>query len=135
MARTLGVSLESPAAYTKQLDALSAAVHGYGVPKPVEAGTGRAALPDRDEPLTAKALVLLREAVADQDGLIVRARTMNGLRILANSKEFSESETPAIQAEWDEGIALLLKNGLISPDDSGRAFRVTAAGYRVAKAS
>jgi hypothetical protein len=110
-------------------------VRDYVLPKPVQEGTGRATLPDREEPLTTKALVLLREAVAAQDGLIVRVRTMNGLRILANSKEFSESETPPIQAEWDEGIALLLKNGLISRDESGKAFRVTAAGYRAAKAS
>jgi pyrimidine deaminase RibD-like protein len=84
------------------------------------------------DPLSEKASILLRTIAASEDGLLARIRTLHGIRILANSSVFSEGELPAVQAEWDEAIGDLLRRGLITEEERGKIFFLTAAGYRAA---
>ncbi|MGA2478504.1 MAG: hypothetical protein ABSG63_07105 [Spirochaetia bacterium] len=80
--------------------------------------------------LTAFAMQLLKEAVQDPQGSITTIFTRFGMTIQTNGKGFGP-QNPKDEAEKKEGLELLESEGLIN--GTGNAFKVTAAGYRVAE--
>jgi hypothetical protein len=79
------------------------------------------------------AATLLLEATLDQQGTIMTIRTLGGLRIQTNGRQFGELGDPRSEARWEEAISHLQLRGLLNLV-SGSAYRVTAEGYRTADA-
>lgn len=76
---------------------------------------------------------LLIEGVADKHGTISMSRTMHGLHVRANGREFCESQDARSEAKWQGAIRALLQLGLIEArSHKGEVFGITAEGYRVA---
>ena len=83
--------------------------------------------------LTSEAEELLRAAAADPHGRVIMMRTMHGLFVQTNSKEFAEQMNPRSEAMWQGVVRELLQKGLLSNVGSkGEVFKVTTDGYRAA---
>jgi hypothetical protein len=73
---------------------------------------------------------LLREAAKDKSGSILRVRTMGGLSVQTNGRNFVESRSPKTEARWESVVRELADEGLIQ--DRGyknEVFGVTHKGY------
>jgi hypothetical protein len=81
--------------------------------------------------LSDDAWALLREAAKDTHGTIVRTRTMSGLSLSTNGREFVEDrQNPRAEARWESVVRELAEEGLIQ--DRGyknEVFAVTQKGY------
>jgi hypothetical protein len=83
--------------------------------------------------LSAEAEALLREAAADPHGRVMMVRTMQGLFVQTNRRQFAEQMNPRSEAVWQGAIRELLQKGLIGNVGSkGEVFSVTTEGYRAA---
>lgn len=83
--------------------------------------------------LSNEARQLLIAAAADKHGTIIMARTMHGLHLQANRREFCEGQDARTEAKWQAAVRSLLQLGLIEArGHKGEVFGVTAEGFRVA---
>ena len=88
---------------------------------------------DADQGLPKEATTLLVEAANDSRGLITRVRTMGGLRIAANGKEFCESGDPRSEAAWTGALDTLIGKDLVEARGvQGTVFAVTDEGFKYA---
>jgi hypothetical protein len=84
--------------------------------------------------LSDPAWALLREAAKDKNGTILRLRTMGGLSVQTNGRNFVEDREPRTEARWESVVRELSENGLIQ--DRGyknEVFAVTDKGYAAAE--
>jgi hypothetical protein len=85
--------------------------------------------------LSDDAWALLREAVKDPHGIILRTRTFSGLSVGTNQREFvEERNNPRVEARWESVVRELVDEGLIQ--DRGyknEVFAVTDKGYAAAE--
>jgi hypothetical protein len=83
--------------------------------------------------LSPDAVSLLREAVKDEDGIIIRIETLGGLEITANDRNFLENSNAREAARWEAALGELIENKLIQ-DKGGRGevFGITRRGYQAA---
>jgi len=82
--------------------------------------------------LSPHAKVLLREAVHDENGTILRFRSGFGLTIQTNGINLVDRREAQIEAKWDAALCQLQESGLIQ--DRGRRgelFSVTNEGYEI----
>lgn len=87
----------------------------------------------RQPRLSAKAAQLLIEASHDREGVIVYLRSMDGVNIQTNGKDFAETGNPRSEAEWKGALEELAEQGLVeSRGFAGQIFNVTANGYTLA---
>jgi hypothetical protein len=79
---------------------------------------------------------LLREAAKDKHGTILRLRTMGGLSIQTNDRNFVEDRSSKTEARWDSALRELVDEGLLQ--DRGyknEVFGLTHKGYAAAEIS
>ena len=85
--------------------------------------------------LSEDAWALLREAVKDKHGTIVRTRTMSGLSVGTHGRQFvEERQDPRIEGRWEYVVRELAEKGLIQ--DRGfknEVLAVTDRGYAAAE--
>ncbi len=85
--------------------------------------------------LSPEARELLLEAALDKNGTIMRYRTMTGLGIQANGRQFVESGDPRSEARWQGAFDQLRTLDLIRDvGHKGEIFNLTDRGYEVADA-
>jgi len=83
--------------------------------------------------LPADARELLVEASQDRSGTIMRIRTMQGLILQANGRQFGESGDPRSEAKWEAALGLLRELDLAQDVGyKGEIFRLTDLGYQTA---
>jgi hypothetical protein len=76
---------------------------------------------------------LLTEASLDKNGTILRFRTMDGLGIQVNDRQFAEQGNPRSEAKWEAEPQLLIKHRLVQDlGHNGEVFTVTDRGYAIA---
>ncbi len=82
--------------------------------------------------LSREAQTLLKEAVKDPAGKVVRVLSLNGVVIHTNGKRFVEEGNPRSGAIWEGALQELEQSGLIVDRGFGEVFHVTRKGYDVA---
>jgi hypothetical protein len=89
-----------------------------------------AALRDSAPTLSDDAGALLRGAV-DDDGTVLRVRTMGGTSVQAGRQNFAESGNPRSEARWESALNELVEEGLLQDRGyKGEVFGVTHTGIR-----
>lgn len=84
--------------------------------------------------LTAPARELLLEAVADKQGAVLRFRSMTGLGIQTNERQFVKGGDPRSEATWDAAFRQLLELELLRDiGHKGEIFNLTDKGYQTAE--
>lgn len=81
--------------------------------------------------LSGGAWALLREAAKDRNGTILRTRTMSGLSVGTNGREFVEDRrNPKVEARWELVVRELADVGLIQDrGHKNEVFAVTHEGF------
>ncbi len=80
-----------------------------------------------------KARDLLIEAVRDKDGLVIKTKSLDGLSVGTNGKQFVEKGNPRSEAEGEAAVDELCEMGYLKSEGyKGVLFKVTHEGYRVA---
>ncbi len=83
--------------------------------------------------LSADAKKLLTEAAKDKSGTISMSRTMGGVAIQTNDKDFGKSGNRRSEARWEQAMQDLLNRGLIRDlSGNGQGFEVTDQGFQTA---
>jgi hypothetical protein len=73
---------------------------------------------------------LILQASQDENGYIHYRHQFGGRSLLTNGRNFTEDQTPRIQARWEAVLQQLEDNGLIESRGAKReAFKVTDKGY------
>ncbi len=92
------------------------------------------AVPETQVPrLSADSQQLLVEVAKDKHGIVLCVRTMDGLHIEANGRDFVEPQDARSQARWEGALDELRENDLLRDEGyKGEVFRLTAHGYEVA---
>lgn len=91
----------------------------------------RATIAVEQPQLSPEATSLLRDAAQDARGIIRKIRTLSGLTIETNGKEFGTTRDPESEAVWKEAINDLLERALVEDESgNGQVFRVTREGFR-----
>lgn len=86
--------------------------------------------PDRDR-LGIAARDLLREAIKDSSGMVMKISFVGGMHIKTNGRNFVADPSPRERAKWEAAIEELVGDDLLQPvGHSGGIFYVTAEGYR-----
>ena len=82
--------------------------------------------------LSDEALELLKEAVQDQGGFLLKIKYLSGTIIHTNAKEFGARDDPRSQAIWVAAVDELIASSFIR-DDNGidESFTVTSRGYEL----
>jgi hypothetical protein len=76
---------------------------------------------------------LLKDASLDKNGMILKIRTISGLEIGTNGKNFVDDSDPRSEAKWESAMQELLNNVLIQDRGSkGEVFGLTNFGYKIA---
>jgi len=84
--------------------------------------------------LTKEAQILLKEAIKDPQGHIIRLPFIGGVNIQTNSKQLLSDNSPREIAKWGGAIEELENSGFIKPTSHKREiFTVTREGYEVAE--
>ncbi|HWM93150.1 MAG TPA: DUF4062 domain-containing protein [Thermoanaerobaculia bacterium] len=92
----------------------------------------KASLADR---VSSDAASLLREAVKDEEGTIIRLEGFGGLEISTNGRNFVETSEAREEARWEAALGELFEHGLINDKGGhGEIFGITKRGYQVADA-
>lgn len=79
-----------------------------------------------------EATELLIEATKDPQGIIMRTKTMSGLHIQTNRRQFAGGDARS-QATWEDALRSLESLHLVQVQGGkGEVFRVTKQGYKVA---
>lgn len=92
-------------------------------------------VPDRPKspPLVAEAQQLLLEASRDQNGIILKMYTLDGLTIQTNGRILVDNAEPRTEARWEAALRQLHELGLVHDRGYiGEVFALTHAGYRAA---
>jgi hypothetical protein len=85
--------------------------------------------------LSGEARELLTQAALDKNGTIMRYRTMSGLGIQTNDRQFVESGDPRSEARWQGAFDELKQLDLIRDvGHKGEVFNLTDRGYKIADA-
>ena len=85
------------------------------------------------EELSDAAKILLKEASQDRHGTIMFYRTLQGLGVETNGKNFVESNDPREEAKWENAVQELIDKELIQDRGwKGEVYGVTHAGFKVA---
>jgi hypothetical protein len=85
--------------------------------------------------LSPEARELLTQAALDKSGTIMRYRTMSGLGIQTNDRQFVERQDPRSEARWQAAFDQLRTLDLIRDvGHKGEVFNLTDRGYEVADA-
>ena len=83
--------------------------------------------------LSEEAKELLVAAVKDKFGMTYIVRTMGGVSISSNGKEFAEMGNRRSEAKWEQAVLDLLNHGLVNdPKGKGEVFEVTHLGFQIA---
>lgn len=83
--------------------------------------------------ISKEAVDLLLEACQDPNGVIVRARHLNGVNVSTNGKEFLKENSPRARAVWEGAVEELASSGLIEDiGHRGEVYQVTRHGYELA---
>lgn len=84
--------------------------------------------------LSAEARILLREAAADEGGMVTYVHYGAGSELSANGRNVLPDQSPRTLASWEGALKELLDAGLLSANSpDAEIFRVTSAGFEVAK--
>jgi hypothetical protein len=84
--------------------------------------------------LTREAQILLKEAIQDPHGHIMRLHFIGGVNFQTNSKQLLSDNSPREIANWEGAIEELERFGFIKPASHKREiFTVTREGYEVAE--
>ena len=76
---------------------------------------------------------LLREAAADRDGTVLMVRTMGGISVRTNERDFADRGSARSEALWRGVVQKLVEHRLLEQTDpNGEVFSLTNEGYRVA---
>ena len=76
---------------------------------------------------------LLIEASRDKNGLVMKIKTLDGLIVQTNGKQFNDQGNPRSEAEAEAIIDELCGMGYLKSEGyKGELFKVTHEGYRVA---
>lgn len=85
-----------------------------------------------DYDLTEEARTLLRESAEDRSGVILMLRTLGGLIIQTNAKQFAQRGNARSEATWQAAVRQLLQLGLLENRGAkGEVFGLTVEGFRV----
>lgn len=85
------------------------------------------------EMLSDAAKILLKEAAQDRNGTIMFYRTLQGLGVETNGKNFVESHDPREEARWEKAVQELIDFELIQDRGyKGEVYGVTHSGFEVA---
>jgi hypothetical protein len=88
--------------------------------------------PDAPANLSASAWELLREAVNDKHGSIIASRSLSGLAVATNGRNFILDSSPRTEARWEAAVRELDQLGLIRDlGHKGELFNVTEKGYEI----
>ena len=83
--------------------------------------------------LSVDALNLIMEAADDGSGIISVTRTLGGLFVETNGRDFVRPRNPRSGAQWLQAVGELKSFGLVVDQNGrGEVFRVTQSGYEVA---
>lgn len=83
--------------------------------------------------LSAESRELLIECSHDSGGMVLAVRTMDGLDIQTNGKQFVEKRDPRSEAKWKAALAELTRLELLEArGNKGEVFGITNAGYETA---
>jgi hypothetical protein len=83
--------------------------------------------------LSAEARELLLAAAASNQGYILTPSTLGGSSVQAGNREFTNPGNPRSRALWEAALNELVERRLVkSVGYEGKAFRITADGYRFA---
>ena len=122
--------------FARQLAQLVIREYGSGADDEAPAFAAAQARRSQDplvESLTESARELLFEAAQDKNGVVMRFRTMTGLGIQTNERQFIERGDPRSEARWDGAFRQLVTLDLLRDiGHKGEVFNVTDKGYEVA---
>lgn len=83
--------------------------------------------------ISEKAKTLLIEASQDRNGIIMKVRSLGGLTVQTNGKQFVEKGNPRSEAAWEAAITELYDSGFLQDQGyKGEVFSLTNEGYRIA---
>jgi Domain of unknown function (DUF4062) len=83
--------------------------------------------------LSQSASELLREAVKDENGIVIRLGTMAGLEVQTNGRNFAEGGDPRSEARWNSALQELCAVHVLEDQvGKGEVFNVTDLGYQIA---
>jgi hypothetical protein len=82
--------------------------------------------------MSPEATQLLLEACASRGGDVMKVRTMGGLVIQANKKNFTTLRDARSEATWEGAVDELVRLGFLQDLGRGEVFRVTRGGYETA---
>ena len=84
--------------------------------------------------LSKEAKQILKEAVNDSQGTILKVRYIGGMNILSNGLNFIADMSPRTIALWESALEELLNNRLVAAQGyKGEVFKVTNYGYEIAE--
>ncbi|MGV3520296.1 DUF4062 domain-containing protein [Luteitalea sp.] len=102
----------------------------------LQASTAAATLARQQPELSPDAQALLRGAVEEPNGTVLRVRTMGGTSVQAGRKNFAEMGNSRSEAQWESALEELVAAALLQDRGSkGEVFGVTHKGYEVADRS
>ena len=86
-----------------------------------------------DHMLSDDATELLLEATSDGAAIIYAVRTMKGLTIQTNGREFSKPGDPRSEARWKEALKILRQQDIVEAlNAKGETFQITQRGFDLA---
>lgn len=78
---------------------------------------------------------LLLEVAEDRNGQVLMVRTMSGMSVQVNGKNFVEQRNPRSEARWEGAVHELCQLELLQErGHKGEVFSITNEGYRIADA-
>lgn len=87
----------------------------------------------RSDSLSKEATELLLSACEDKHGVILKVRTLSGLSVDANGRNFVSSQERREEARWEAAVDELQKRGLIRATNyKNEVFEITSSGFDAA---
>jgi len=104
------------------------------VPVPVQNSATEVPGPSESIPrLSNEAKQLLLAAAKDQQGNVIKVRTMSGLTVQAAGRNFVEDRNPRTEARWEAAVYELCDHGLLKEEGyRGEVYSVTHRGFQLA---
>ena len=82
---------------------------------------------------SSEATQLLVATASDNNGRLIKVRTMSGLTVQAGGKDFAEGGDPRTEALWEAAVFELCDKALLKEEGyKGEVYSVTHLGYQVA---
>ncbi len=83
--------------------------------------------------LSTEARGLLAEASSDKKGTVLIARTLQGIFVQTNGRQFAEPGNPRSEAQWVAVVKELVDSGVLEErGQKGEVFAITNSGYEMA---